>query len=326
MRILPLILASLISIQAMTPRSTSRIVTAHQQREGGGFIVRRPIGGEISEFDPFLMLDHMGPVNYGPGEAVGASDHPHRGFETFTYVLSGGFHHKDSMGNEGNLTDGWCQWMTAGSGIVHSELPADDLLEKGGIMEGFQTWVNLPAKDKMITPRYQDTPPEAMPIAEAEGVWVRVIAGECMGKTAVIETRTPITMLDVRLQPGAHIEQPVGDTHNAFVYVYHGAGNVGADDQPVAMGQVALLSPGDSVTIRAVDQECRCLLMTGEPIGEPIARYGPFVMNTKEELYTAFLDFQAGRLGEIPGAEERHAKTRQAVEQQKKMGKWNSEL
>lgn len=299
----------------MAQRGSKRIVTAHQQREGGGFVVRRPVGGELSYVDPFLMLDHLGPVEYAPGEAVGAPDHPHRGFETVTYVLEGGFHHQDSAGNEGNLNAGWVQWMTAGRGVVHSEMPTDELLRNGGRMEGFQLWVNLPAKDKMIAPRYQDTPPEKMPIYESEDkkIWIRIIAGESMGIKAVIETHTPMLYLDIRVQPGAtHVEKVPAD-YQGFVYIYRGSGVVGADKSKLKMGQVVMLGDGDEVSITSVDEETRCLLIAGVPIKEPIARYGPFVMNTREEIMQAFVDYENGKLGEIAGAEERYAKTQAAV-------------
>eukprot|EP00055_Hartaetosiga_balthica_P007613 m.26416 g.26416 ORF g.26416 m.26416 type:complete len:374 (-) comp5856_c0_seq1:201-1322(-) len=313
---------------AMARRAIKKIVTAHQQREGGGFLVRRPIGGKISEADPFLMLDHLGPSEYGPGEAVGAPDHPHRGFETVTYVLEGGFHHQDSAGNEGNLTDGWVQWMTAGSGVVHSEMPTDELLEKGGRMEGFQLWVNLPAEHKMKKPRYQDTPPDSMPVVELDegNVWIRVIAGESSGTKAVIETHTPIMFLDIRLKPGASYEEIVPEEYDGFVYVYRGKGLFSEEEKEASMGQVLLLGSGNSISMKAPeDEECRVLLIAGVPINEPIARYGPFVMNTQEEIMQAFQDYRNGKLGQIEGAEERYAKTSAAVNTQKTSGRWKKD-
>ncbi|KAJ1838808.1 hypothetical protein LPJ73_006962, partial [Coemansia sp. RSA 2703] len=194
-------------------KQVSRVITAKRQREGGGFIVRRPLpGGGLEYADPFLMLDHMGPVNYGPGEAVGAPDHPHRGFETVTYMLSGEFEHHDSHGNHGLLKPGWVQWMTAGSGVIHSEMPSDDLLKKGGRFEGFQIWVNLPAKDKMIRPRYQDVPPEDIPWFHSEDkkTNIKVIAGEVEGVTATIDTHTPIYLLDLRTSGRYELTIPEG--------------------------------------------------------------------------------------------------------------------
>lgn len=184
--------------------------------------MKRPIGGEIKECDPFLLLDHFGPINHKPGEAVGAPDHPHRGFETVTYLIEGSTQHKDSAGNSGVLKKGWVQWMTAGSGIVHSKMPSDE--QRGS--EGFQLWVNLPAKDKMVPPHYQDTPAEDIPIMTAQGgnVWVKVIAGESLGTKAVIETRTPIMYLDVRLKPGTVL---VPRDYEGFAYVWRGSGFIG---------------------------------------------------------------------------------------------------
>eukprot|EP00735_Rhodelphis_limneticus_P007752 TRINITY_DN2036_c0_g1::TRINITY_DN2036_c0_g1_i1::g.21792::m.21792 TRINITY_DN2036_c0_g1::TRINITY_DN2036_c0_g1_i1::g.21792 ORF type:complete len:314 (+),score=59.99,sp/Q9SEE4/PIRL_SOLLC/46.08/6e-74,Pirin/PF02678.11/1.5e-34,Pirin_C/PF05726.8/1.9e+03,Pirin_C/PF05726.8/9.4e+02,Pirin_C/PF05726.8/7.3e-33,Cupin_2/PF07883.6/0.38,Cupin_2/PF07883.6/4.9e+02 TRINITY_DN2036_c0_g1_i1:131-1072(+) len=304
-------------------RKVARIVTAHRQREGGGFIVRRPVGGEVDQWSPFLMLDHLGPSNYGPGEAVGAPDHPHRGFETVTYILSGSWHHQDSAGNEGKLGPGWVQWMTAGSGVVHSEMPTKELLENGGTMEGFQLWVNLPKKDKMIPPRYQDTPPEKMPIVKSNdgAVWVKVVAGSYEGTQAVIETRTPIHYLDVRLQPGAAFSHSMPANFNVFLYCYKGHGSTCGS--PIKEGQAAFYSAGEVVEARAADAEFRFLLLGGQPINEPVARYGPFVMNTQDEIRQAFMDYQNGKLGAIEGSEERYATTHAAKSQQKRNGNWD---
>eukprot|EP00050_Salpingoeca_kvevrii_P019659 m.88846 g.88846 ORF g.88846 m.88846 type:complete len:310 (-) comp8515_c0_seq4:245-1174(-) len=211
------------ALETPQSRAAARIFATRKQREGGGFWVRRSVGSPaLPELDPFLMLDHLGPTAYGPGEAVGAPDHPHRGFETVTYVLQGGFHHLDSAGNSGHLGPGAVQWMTAGRGVVHSEMPAKDLMRDGGVMEGFQLWVNLPAQHKMIAPRYQDIAPEDVPEAHGVNVSVRVIAGESiLGTSAVIDTKIPITFLDVRLQPSGSLDETLpGD--NAFAYVYRG--------------------------------------------------------------------------------------------------------
>ena len=310
-------------------RSIKRIVTAQQQREGGGFLVRRPVGGEISHCDPFLMLDHMGPAEYGPGEAIGAPDHPHRGFETVSYIIEGSMQHKDSAGNSGVLREGWVQWMTAGSGVVHSEMPGDDMMKNGGRMEGFQLWVNLPAKDKMIPPRYQDTPAEKIPIVTADGgkVWVKVIAGESLGKKAVIETRTPIMYLDIHLHPGTSFVQPVPADYNGFAYVWRGSGYLGAERKAAQIGQVGVLGEGDEFTLEAGEkEEIRVLLIAGKPLNEPISRYGPFVMNTWEEIQQAFTDYQSGKLGEISGAEERYAATKAAKKKQKETGTWDKNI
>eukprot|EP00128_Syssomonas_multiformis_P015683 Colp12_sorted_trinity150504_noHs@35552 len=312
----------------MEQRGVSRKVTAHQQREGGGFVVRRPVGGQLSYVDPFLMLDHLGPVVYGPKEAVGAPDHPHRGFETVTYVLDGGFQHKDSQGNEGNLRAGWVQWMTAGSGVIHSEMPTNELFNEGGRMEGFQLWVNLPAKDKMIRPRYQDTPPEKIPkVKSADGkVEVVVIAGTGLGTPAVIETRSPIMYLDVRIQPGGEYEEQVPEAYNAFAYVYRGKGTFTLENVEVDMGQVIQLSKGNTLTVKATSEEVRFLLIGGTPLNEPVARYGPFVMNTQEQIRQAFTDYQSGRFGEIEGSEERYRMTAEGRRTQQSGGKWKEEL
>ena len=287
-------------------------------------MVRRPIGGSEGRCDPFLMLDHIGPVEYGPGEAVGAPDHPHRGFETVTYMISGGLQHKDSAGNSGELSDGWVQWMTAGSGVVHSEMPADGLMKNGGKLEGFQLWVNLAAKDKMVPPRYQDTPPDVIPIAtEQEGkVWVKVIAGEALGTKAVIETRSPMMYLDIHLQPGTVFEQTVPEDFDGFAYVWYGSGFLGESKEPAKFGQAGILGEGREFRMEAsANEELRVLLIAGQPLREPIAAHGPFVMNTAEEIQQAFADYQSGRLGVIEGADKRYKTTEAAREKMLKAGK-----
>lgn len=313
----------------MANRRIKQLVTAHQQREGGGFVVRRPIGGEISECDPFLLLDHFGPVDYKPGEAIGAPDHPHRGFETVSYIIEGGGQHKDSAGNSGELKEGWVQWMTAGSGVVHSEMPSDDILKNGGRSEGFQLWVNLPAKDKMVPPRYQDTPAEVIPIVTAQdgNVWVKVIAGESLGTQAVIETRVPVMYLDIHLKPGTVFVQPVPEDYQGFAYVWRGSGYLGSERLRAKMGQVGILGEGLDLRLEAsADEEVRVLLIAGKPLREKIARYGPFVMNTWDELQQAFADYQSGKLGSIEGSEERYAATKAAKQRQKETGRWQSDL
>ena len=288
-----------------TLRPVRRVLQAQTQREGGGFIVRRPfpVGGLI-QLDPFLLLDEMGPVDYAPGEAVGAPDHPHRGFETVTYFLEGGGEHEDSAGHKGQLRPGDVQWMTAGSGVIHSELPAKEVLERGGRMHGFQIWVNLPRRDKMIAPRYQEIPSRGIPErTSADGLArVRVIAGEALGARAVIETRTPILLHDWTLQPGASVDVPLPVDHDVFAYVFQGAIVAGAEKTPVAEGKAVVFGPGEAARL-AVPAEAKCparlLLLGGVPLHEPVARYGPFVMNTPEEIHQAIIDFQAGRLGQI---------------------------
>lgn len=289
----------------MTDRPVVQLLTAHRQEEGGGFIVRRPFPSPRAMLvDPFLLLDEMGPVDYAPGKAVGAPDHPHRGFETVTYVLEGEMEHVDSAGHRGALGPGDVQWMTAGAGVVHSEMPSRRMLERGGRVHGFQIWVNLPARDKMIPPRYQEIPAARIPEARTpDGLArVRVIAGEALGARAVIETRTPIVYQDWTLDPGARVVTDIPADHTACVYVFGGAARVGADERPVNNGQFAVLGAGDTVQLAcdtAAAAPARLLLLAGVPLREPVARYGPFVMNTEEEIYRAFEDYQQGRLGQI---------------------------
>jgi redox-sensitive bicupin YhaK (pirin superfamily) len=251
--------------------------------------------------DPFLLLDEMGPADYGPGEAVGAPDHPHRGFETITYMLEGEFEHEDSAGHRGVLRPGDVQWMTAGAGIVHSEMPSHEIREKGGRVHGFQIWVNLPAKLKMTRPRYQEVSAGKIPEAKsADGrARVRVIAGEALGVRAVIDTHIPIVYQDWKIAPGADVTVSLPREQRALAYVFEGAVRVGNEGKEIRDGQLALLGPGDAVRFRGVEGGGRLLLLAGVPIGEPVARYGPFVMNTQEEIAQAVRDYQSGRMGEI---------------------------
>jgi hypothetical protein len=286
----------------MTVRTVKKIVNSITTTEGGGFIVHRSFPtNALMQHDPFLLLDEMGPKEYGPGEAKGAPDHPHRGFETVTYMLEGGFQHKDSGGSTGRLYPGDVQWMTAGAGVVHSEMPSEEIMDKGGVLHGFQLWVNLPKRDKMIKPRYQDVRAADIPSATKDGVTVRVIAGEALGKKAVIDTRTPIMYLHFALKQGAKIVQDVPRDYNAFAYVVDGEGEFG--DRKAARGQVAIFErAGDSVSIAApkdADSVLSVLLIGGVPLNEPVARYGPFVMNTQQEIHQAIEDYRAGRFGTI---------------------------
>jgi redox-sensitive bicupin YhaK (pirin superfamily) len=289
-------------------RRVEEVITAQRQLEGGGFVVRRPFPtGGLELVDPFLLLDEMGPADYAPGEAVGAPDHPHRGFETVTYMLEGAFEHEDSAGNRGTIAAGDVQWMTAGRGVVHSEMPTKAIQKNGGRVHGFQIWVNLPARDKLMPPRYQEVPAAGIPEATSpDGLAkVRVIAGEALGVKAVIDTRIPIVYQDWTLKPGASVDQPVGSNQKALVYVFGGALEVGEERKPLADGQLALLGSGDSVRLsvpKAAREGARLLLLAGQPIGEPVARYGPFVMNTQTEIMQALSDYRAGRLGEIQRA------------------------
>jgi redox-sensitive bicupin YhaK (pirin superfamily) len=287
-------------------RTVSGIVSSIETLEGGGFLVRRPFPkASFSEFDPFLLLDEMGPTEVAPGEAKGAPDHPHRGFETVTYMLSGDMEHRDSRGHAGRLRAGDVQWMTAGAGVVHSEMPSREFARTGGRMHAFQLWVNLPQRDKMIKPRYQEISSSQIPKATSDDglVEVSVIAGEAMGQKAVVETRTPIVYVHYRIQPGGVAVQKVAGNYNAFAYIVEGEGLFGSERERALDGQMILFGQdGDEVRIEnAVDarQALAVLFIAGVPLNEPVARYGPFVMNTKDEIRQAIEDYQLGRMGEI---------------------------
>jgi quercetin 2,3-dioxygenase len=284
------------------PREVQRIAYATRLREGAGFEVRRafPLPG-LDQVDPFLLLDEMGPTDYPAGEAVGAPDHPHRGFETVTYVLAGEYVHEDSAGHRGSLQPGDVQWMTAGDGVIHSEQPSAKIKNEGGRVHGFQLWVNLPARDKRIAPRYQDVRAEAMPTWRSDDgrAQVKVIAGSVLGVQARAETRSPITFVDVALEPGAEVTLDIPEAQNAFVYVFHGSMTVGALGRTARDGDMAMLTRGDALPLRGKSPRSRALVIAGEPLDEPVVRHGPFVMNTVEEVQEAIADFQAGRFGQI---------------------------
>jgi len=285
-------------------RSVARVVAGTRTLEGGGFSVRRPFPTRtLDHFDPFLLLDEMGPTNYPAGEAKGAPDHPHRGFETVTYLLAGAMEHRDSAGHAGKLTPGDVQWMTAGAGIVHSEMPERAFQQTGGLMHGFQIWVNLPRRDKLMTPRYQEIPAAKIPVGRSDdgkGV-VRVIAGESYGAKAVVDTRTPIMLLHFELEPSARIVQAVPRDWNAFALVFGGSAVFGAESVRGADGDAVFFAgDADSVSFTAGERGAQVLFLAGVPLNEPVARYGPFVMNTRAELVQAVEDFEAGRLGSIP--------------------------
>ena len=287
-------------------RTVAGIVNSIETLEGGGFLVRRPFPkAAFSDFDPFLLLDEMGPMDVAPGEAKGAPDHPHRGFETVTYMLSGDMEHKDSSGHAGQLRSGDVQWMTAGAGVVHAEMPSAEFMRTGGRMHGFQLWVNLPQRDKMIKPRYQEIPSSRIPKATSPDglVSVGVIAGEAMGAKAVIETRTPIIYLHYRIKPGGVVNQKVPHDYNAFAYVVDGAGLFGVEGERGTDGQMIMFAPdGDDVRIENASNAkttLEVLLIAGVPLNEPVARYGPFVMNTEGEIRQAIEDYQLGRMGAI---------------------------
>jgi len=291
---------------ATNARSVSQIIDAVRTVEGEGFVVNRPFPTRtLDHFDPFLLLDEMGPADLGPGQAKGAPDHPHRGFETVTYMLEGRMEHKDSAGNAGGIGPGDVQWMTAGAGVVHSEMPGTELRRKGGRMHGFQLWVNLPKRDKMMPPRYQEIPAALIPTARSKDglVSVKVIAGEALGARAVIETRTPILYLHYTIQPGGRTVQRVPRDYNAFAYVIDGAATFGPDGRPARARQMVMFGDdGDEVELAAPSTSpgpLDVLVIAGMPLREPVARLGPFVMNTRAELMQAMDDFQSGRMGRI---------------------------
>lgn len=290
-------------------RPVRSVTTGPQGYEGEGFPVRRAFAGVSSrDLDPFIMMDQLGEVEYAPGEPKGTGWHPHRGFETVTYIIDGAFQHQDSSGGGGLITDGATQWMTAGSGILHIETPPVELVRNGGTFHGVQLWVNLPGRDKMIAPAYQNLESQKTRLLSSAdgGALVRLIAGDLGGFTGPGRTRTPITLLHATLAPGALLQLPWHADFNALVYVLSGAGRGGTDGQPVSTGQLALLGAGDVITVRADDtQQARhgaldVLVLGGQPIREPVAQYGPFVMNTRAQLQQALEDYQAGRLGVIP--------------------------
>ena len=284
----------------MKTRSVTQLVHATPQLEGEGMIVTRPFPtARLDHIDPFLLLDRMGPVTHGPGEAKGAPDHPHRGFETVTYILEGAVEHGDSQGNHGRIGPGDVQWMTAGAGVIHSEMPAEEIRRSGGRLHGFQLWVNLPRRDKMMKPRYQELRAAEIPTARSENgnVTVTVIAGESLGTRASIDTRTPIIYLHVRLAAGARFTQPIRTTYNAFAFIISGDATFG--DRLARENDMVLFDrDGDDVSFASANG-AELLLIGGVPLNEPVARYGPFVMNTNGEIRQAMIDYQTGRFGEI---------------------------
>ncbi len=306
----PTALSRLDAAEHVTTRPVVQIADAPSFLEGEGFKVRRATAGiDLELADPFLMLDHMGAVEYAPGEAKGAPDHPHRGFETVTYMVEGKMRHLDSHGGGGVITDGATQWMTAGSGVVHSEMPTQDLLDGGGLFHGFQLWVNLPAAEKLVAPRYQDLEAGDVGLIASEdgGAVVRLIAGDLGAVHGPGDTRTPITYAHATIAPGARLRTAWRADFNALAYVVSGTGSVGADARPIHEGQIAVFGPGEAIELRAdASQDARhaggvdVLLLGGMPIREQIAWYGPFVMNTRQELIQAVEDYQSGRMGQIP--------------------------
>ena len=290
-------------------RRVVSVTTAPSGYEGEGFPVRRAFAGvDLSLLDPFIHLDQMGEVEYAPGEPKGTPWHPHRGFETVTYMIDGIMEHQDSHGGGGVITNGDTQWMTAGAGILHIEKPPEHLVVSGGLFHGFQLWVNLPSKDKWLDPRYQDIRggDVALLTTPDGGALLRLIAGSIDGHSGPGDTHTPITMIHATISPGARISLPWRAEFNALTYVLNGDAGFGLERHPAHSGQLVVFGDGDAITITADEsQESRhptvdVLILGGLPIREPVAWYGPFVMNTRQELIDAFEDFQAGKLGRIP--------------------------
>ena len=294
---------------ATQDRPVVSVTTAPHGLEGEGFPVRRAFAGaDPSLIDPFIHMDQMGEVEYAPGEPKGTAWHPHRGFETVTYIIDGTFQHQDSNGGGGLITNGDTQWMTAGRGILHIERPPEALVASGGLFHGIQLWVNLPANEKWVAPRYQDIRARSVALLTSYdgGTLLRVIAGDVAGHEGPGITHTPISLAHATLSPGARLVLPWPRDFNALVYVLAGNGRAGSQGRPIATGQLAAFGDGDVVTVAAsTDQESRSpnldvLILGGRPIREPVAWYGPFVMNTHAEIAQAMSDYKAGKLGVIP--------------------------
>ncbi|WP_225849804.1 pirin family protein [Streptomyces sp. HPF1205] len=305
----PLALPKVTAPADARPRPALAVSTAPSGLEGEGFPVRRAFAGiDYKYLDPFIMMDQMGEVDYAAGEPKGTPWHPHRGFETVTYIMDGTFIHQDSHGGGGTITNGDTQWMTAGSGLLHIETPPEELVLSGGLFHGLQLWVNLPKRDKMIAPKYQDIRAGGLKLLTSAdgGALIRLIAGDLDGHSGPGATHTPITMIHVSLTAGAQVTLPWRPDFNALAYGLAGSGSAGPEQRPFRMGQAVVFGTGQSLTIRAdATQDSRSanfevVLLGGQPIREPMMQYGPFVMNTHAELAQAFDDFQAGRLGTIP--------------------------
>jgi redox-sensitive bicupin YhaK (pirin superfamily) len=290
-------------------RPVKSVTDAPTGFEGEGFPVHRAFAGvAMADLDPFIHMDQMGEVEYAPGEPKGTPWHPHRGFETVTYMIDGTFQHQDSIGGGGLITNGSTQWMTAGAGILHIERPPEQLIASGGLFHGIQLWVNLPSADKWIDPRYQDLEASNVVLLTSPdgGALVRVIAGDVAGHRGPGSTHTPISLVHATVQPGAELLLPWPREFNALVYALSGRGTIGADARPFHSGQLAVHGSGDAIVLRAdASQESRhhaldVLILGGKPIGEPVVAHGPFVMNTRSEIIQAFEDFEAGKLGTVP--------------------------
>jgi redox-sensitive bicupin YhaK (pirin superfamily) len=292
-----------------TVRPLKQLVDAPQGYEGEGFPVRRAFAGvDLRDLDPFVHMDQMGEVEYAPGEPKGTPWHPHRGFETVTYIMDGVFDHHDSHGGGGTITNGDTQWMTAGSGLLHIEAPPEWLVQQGGLFHGIQLWVNLPRAAKWNAPHYQDIRSGQVGLATSSdaGALVRVIAGDLGEVRGPGSTYTPITLVHATVEAGARLDLPWDASYNALVYVLSGQGTVGLERTPVRMGNLAVLGAGDFVTVEGATRtdsrtpQLDVLVLGGQPIREPVAWAGPFVMNTRAEVAQAYEDFQKGRLGTIP--------------------------
>lgn len=284
-------------------RRVVRVIPARSTIEGGGFEVYRPFPGPDADwFDPFLLLDEMAPTHHQPGQAIGAPDHPHRGFETVTYVIAGEVEHRDSAGNHGVIGPGDAQWMTAGDGVIHSEMPSERLQRDGGLGHAIQLWVNLPATLRRTSPRYQAINAAQVATVDGDGWVASVLAGSMLGVDGPAATNTPVGYVRLTMQPGSSVRIPVADGHTALVYSFAGNGLVGDEATPMPPNHLAVLdrSSGDVVLATDGDAALDAIVLTGQPIGEPMARYGPFVMNTEAELREAVADFNAGRMGSIP--------------------------
>ncbi len=290
-------------------RGVLAVSTAPSGFEGEGFPVRRTMAGiNYRYLDPFIMMDHMGEVDYAAGEPKGTNWHPHRGFETVTYLIEGQFIHQDTHGGGGVIREGATQWMTAGAGLLHIETPPEKLVEDGGLFHGFQLWVNLPAKDKFLAPKYQGIEAGNMTLLASDdgSSLIRVIAGEVDGHRGPGATHTPITLIHASVNPGTKLSLPWQPNYNALAYVMAGTGTVGEKRSEVHAGQLVVFGPGDRISITADDKQdsrtkaLEVILLGGEPINEPMVNYGPFVMNTRAELQQALSDYQSGRLGVIP--------------------------
>ena len=303
------VLPRLPAVAPQSLRPVASVTTAVRGFEGEGFPVKRAFAGvDLAAVDPFIMMDEMGEVDYGPGEPKGTPWHPHRGFETVTYIIDGAFDHQDSFGGGGHISNGATQWMTAGSGLLHIEAPPEALVMSGGLFHGLQLWVNLPKSDKLVQPRYQDLAAERTTLLSSYdgGALVRVIAGDVAGHQGPGSTHTPMAMVHASIAAGARLEVPWRRDFNALVYVMRGVGAVGLENTPISAGQLAVLGAGDALRVSASGRAdaagqrgLEVVLLGGQPIREPIAWGGPFVMNTRAEVREAFSDYQTGRFGKV---------------------------